>query len=169
MNYSWVNFLLLTSADLAQAVLTRTQLAEFAEFEIRFKLPRAREAKPRSSQPFLACTMFIPSDMPHGLAALDGSSTAIASVLCSWPLSGQYGPGARTLYYVLVVICILAPHIEWMRGACLAAALLFPAVAAIHALVLASVSETGGMRDTLVDVLRASLLKPLLLSQVLSI
>ncbi|KAG2021441.1 hypothetical protein GB937_004778 [Aspergillus fischeri] len=46
-------------------------------------------------------------------------------VICAWPVSGQYGPGTR----------ILA---EWLRNACLAAALLFPAVAALHSIVLAS-------------------------------
>jgi hypothetical protein len=79
---------------------------------------------------------------------LDDLSGDAASVICSWPLSGQYGPGARMLYYVLIIICIGVPHIAWMRGACLAAALLFPAVAAIHALVLAVVSQTRGMQDT---------------------
>lgn len=66
------------------------------------------------------------------------------SVICSFPLSGQYGPGARMLYYALVVICIFATHIEWMRGASLAAALLFPAVAAVHALIISSTSQSGG-------------------------
>lgn len=42
-------------------------------------------------------------------------------------------------YYVLVVTCVLARRKEWLRNACLAAALLLPAVAAIHAVVLAAV------------------------------
>lgn len=48
------------------------------------------------------------------------------------------------LYYVLVVICIFATHVEWMRGASLAAALLFPAVAAIHALTISAAAPTRG-------------------------
>lgn len=81
-------------------------------------------------------------------------------VVCAWPVSGQYGPGSRVLYvlhrniascrthwfsryYVLVVACILARKIEWLRNACLAAALLLPAVAALHGIVLAAVHVPG--------------------------
>ncbi|KAF2767090.1 hypothetical protein EJ03DRAFT_329507 [Teratosphaeria nubilosa] len=59
-------------------------------------------------------------------------------IVCAWPVSGQYGPGARILYYVLIVACIFARKTEWLRNACLAAALLLPAVAAIHGIVLAA-------------------------------
>ena len=52
-------------------------------------------------------------------------------------VSGQYGPGSRILYYVLVAICVLARRAEWLRNACLAAALLIPLVAALHGIVLA--------------------------------
>jgi hypothetical protein len=47
------------------------------------------------------------------------------------------------LYYVLVITCIFARKAEWLRGACLAAALVFPAVASLHALVLASTHVNG--------------------------
>ncbi|KAM0807066.1 hypothetical protein AB5N19_07405 [Seiridium cardinale] len=60
-------------------------------------------------------------------------------VVCAWPVSGQYGPGSRVLYYVLVLACLLARKVEWLKKACLAAALLLPAVAAIHGIVLAIV------------------------------
>ncbi|KAI1326534.1 hypothetical protein F5Y16DRAFT_374484 [Xylariaceae sp. FL0255] len=59
-------------------------------------------------------------------------------VICAWPLSGQYGFGTRILYYILVATCVLAKHREWLRNACLAAALLLPAVASIHSVVLAA-------------------------------
>ncbi|KAK0671892.1 hypothetical protein QBC41DRAFT_353816 [Cercophora samala] len=59
-------------------------------------------------------------------------------VVCSWPVSGQYGPGSRVLYYVLVAACVLARKTEWLRNACLAAALIFPAVAAVHGVALAA-------------------------------
>ncbi|KAI3324332.1 hypothetical protein HD806DRAFT_494764 [Xylariaceae sp. AK1471] len=65
--------------------------------------------------------------------------TSAAQVVCAWPVSGQYGFGTRILYYVLVATCVLARRTEWLRNACLAAALLLPAVAAIHAVVLAAV------------------------------
>ncbi|KAI0436470.1 hypothetical protein F4803DRAFT_572369 [Xylaria telfairii] len=63
----------------------------------------------------------------------------VVEVVCAWPVSGQYGFGTRILYYVLVITCVLARRKEWLRNACLAAALLLPAVAAIHAVVLAAV------------------------------
>ncbi|KAI0429039.1 hypothetical protein F5Y09DRAFT_270362 [Xylaria sp. FL1042] len=63
----------------------------------------------------------------------------VIQVVCAWPVSGQYGFGTRILYYILVATCVLARKTDWLRNACLAAALLLPAVAAIHAVVLAAV------------------------------
>ncbi|KAI5861096.1 hypothetical protein GGS23DRAFT_578756 [Durotheca rogersii] len=82
------------------------------------------------------------------LLTANGPSTALSSgnatngddamqVVCAWPLSGQYGIGSRALYYALVAACIFARKAEWLRNACLAAALIFPAVAALHGIVLA--------------------------------
>ncbi|KAI8631205.1 hypothetical protein F5Y19DRAFT_24184 [Xylariaceae sp. FL1651] len=70
----------------------------------------------------------------------------MVQVVCAWPVSGQYGLGTRIIYYVLVATCVLARRIEKLRNACLAAALLLPAVAAIHAVVLAAVHV-----DTAID------------------
>lgn len=39
--------------------------------------------------------------------------------------------------------CIFARKLEWIRSACLAAALLFPAVAALHGIVLATLHRNG--------------------------
>ncbi|KAK4098007.1 hypothetical protein N658DRAFT_518282 [Parathielavia hyrcaniae] len=66
-------------------------------------------------------------------------------VICSWPLSGQYGVGTRILYYVLVAACLLARKTEWLRNACLAAALTLPAIAAIHGIVLAALHVDGAV------------------------
>lgn len=46
-------------------------------------------------------------------------------------------------YYALVAACILARKAEVIRNACLAAALVFPAVAALHGIVLAVVHING--------------------------
>lgn len=46
-------------------------------------------------------------------------------------------------YYVLIAACIFARKAEWLRNACLAAALLFPAVAALHGIILAAVHVDG--------------------------
>ncbi|KAF5009288.1 hypothetical protein FDECE_4500 [Fusarium decemcellulare] len=59
-------------------------------------------------------------------------------VICAWPVSGQYGTGTRVLYYVLIATCLLARREEWLVNPCLAAALVLPAVAAIHGIVLAA-------------------------------
>ncbi|KAF2443696.1 hypothetical protein P171DRAFT_415370 [Karstenula rhodostoma CBS 690.94] len=72
-----------------------------------------------------------------------GNATTGLQVVCAWPVSGQYGPGSRVLYYVLVAACVLARNIVWLRKACLAAALLLPAVGSLHALVLASLHVNG--------------------------
>ncbi|KAK3370615.1 hypothetical protein B0H63DRAFT_487308 [Podospora didyma] len=73
------------------------------------------------------------------------ATNATVQVVCAWPVSGQYGPGSRLLYYVLVAACVLARKAKWLRGPCLVAALLFPAVAAIHAIVLAAVHVDGAV------------------------
>ncbi|KAL2161870.1 hypothetical protein VTH06DRAFT_7654 [Thermothelomyces fergusii] len=52
--------------------------------------------------------------------------------------SGRRGADQYPRYYVLVAACVLARKTEWLRNACLAAALIVPATAAIHAIVLAS-------------------------------
>lgn len=87
----------------------------------------------------------------HALFELSTRSAANATsslppplkVVCAFPVSGQYGAGSRILYYVLVLTCIFARHAEWLKNACLAAALVFPAVASIHALVLAAAHVNG--------------------------
>ena len=50
-------------------------------------------------------------------------------------------PGNR--YYVLMAACLFARKAEWIRNAGLAAVLLFPAVAAIHGIVLAALHRKG--------------------------
>ncbi|KAH6886163.1 hypothetical protein B0T10DRAFT_490769 [Thelonectria olida] len=71
------------------------------------------------------------------LASSSNPSTSDpVQVICAWPVSGQYGPGTRILYYALIAACLLARKADWLVNACLAAALLLPAIAAIHGIVL---------------------------------
>lgn len=49
----------------------------------------------------------------------------------------------RDRYYVLVAACVLGRGSAWLRSACLAAALLLPAVAALHGIVLAAIHVDG--------------------------
>ncbi|KAI1826792.1 hypothetical protein F4861DRAFT_46384 [Xylaria intraflava] len=79
-------------------------------------------------------------------ASIGTASHPVNQVVCAWPVSGQYGFGTRLLYYGFVAACVLARRKQWLRNACLAAALLLPAVAAVHAVVLAVVHV-----DTIVD------------------
>ncbi|KAJ5320386.1 hypothetical protein N7508_000669 [Penicillium antarcticum] len=69
----------------------------------------------------------------------------VLEVVCAWPVSGQYGPGTRVLYYALIAACVVARKVEFIRSACLAAVLLFPAVAAIHGIVLAVLHVDGAV------------------------
>ncbi|KAK1830901.1 hypothetical protein QBC39DRAFT_100959 [Podospora conica] len=95
--------------------------------------------------PALAVNPALDNVFYHGASIVgrdDATNETIAKtweVVCAWPVSGQYGPGTRILYYVLVAACVLARKKEWLRNACLAAALILPAVAAIHGVVLAAV------------------------------
>ncbi|KAG5302465.1 hypothetical protein I7I50_03207 [Histoplasma capsulatum G186AR] len=78
-------------------------------------------------------------------ASVNGTTKNALQVICAWPVSGQYGPGTRVLYYVLIAACVFARKTEWLRNACLAAVLLFPAVAALHGVVLAALNLHGAV------------------------
>ncbi|KAJ4305950.1 hypothetical protein N0V88_000740 [Collariella sp. IMI 366227] len=51
----------------------------------------------------------------------------------------------QAVYYVLVAACLVARKTEWLRNACLAAALVLPAIAAIHGIVLAAIHVDGAV------------------------
>ncbi|CZS88370.1 uncharacterized protein RAG0_00111 [Rhynchosporium agropyri] len=89
----------------------------------------------------------LPYTSLHALSSHEStnSTSNTLEVICAWPVSGQYGPGSRVLYYVLIAACVFARKTEWLRNACLAAALLFPAVAAVHGIVLAAVHVDGAV------------------------
>ncbi|OJD27730.1 hypothetical protein ACJ73_00877 [Blastomyces percursus] len=80
----------------------------------------------------------------HNVSA-NGATKDALQVICAWPVSGQYGPGTRVLYYVLVAACVFARKTDWLRNACLAAVLLFPAVAALHGIVIAALNLHGAV------------------------
>lgn len=107
----------------------------------------------------------IPAILELSARSANNATSPNLQVICAFPVSGQYGAGSRIvsnstlhllhkwtyynahtclqLYYVLVLTCIFARKADWLRNACLAAALVVPAVAAIHAIVLASVHIIG--------------------------
>lgn len=43
----------------------------------------------------------------------------------------------------MIAACVVARKVEWIRNACLAAVLLFPAIAALHGIVLAALHVDG--------------------------
>ncbi|KAL4808026.1 hypothetical protein BDV18DRAFT_95392 [Aspergillus unguis] len=86
----------------------------------------------------------LPVHVPRAVAASNATDIGL-DVVCAWPVSGQYGPGTRVLYYVFIAACVFARKEEWLRNACLAGALLFPAVAAVHGIVLASIHIDGAI------------------------
>ncbi|KAF2494336.1 hypothetical protein BU16DRAFT_71120 [Lophium mytilinum] len=93
-------------------------------------------------------TTFVARTAATNFTSSPNATSAISDalrVVCAWPVSGQYGPGSRILYYCLVAACVLARKTEWLKNACLAAALLFPAVAAIHGIVLAAMHVDGAV------------------------
>ncbi|KAL0936010.1 uncharacterized protein CTRU02_208225 [Colletotrichum truncatum] len=107
-----------------------------------------------------------PTALLHKVVARDGTGASSScssvqgtciEVVCAWPLSGQYGFGQRILYYILVVVCVVARKAKWMRAVSLAAALLVPAVAAIHGIILASLHVDGELQETQLE---AKKLKP---------
>ncbi|KAH8668415.1 hypothetical protein BX600DRAFT_548767 [Xylariales sp. PMI_506] len=64
-------------------------------------------------------------------------------VVCAWPVSGGYGPGSRILFYILVASSVFYRRAAWISKPFLAAALLLPAVAALHAITLTILHQDG--------------------------
>lgn len=73
---------------------------------------------------------------PHGEAKTNGLSGLTAD---------RQSALVATIYryYVLIAACVFARKTDWLRNACLAAVLLFPAVAALHGVVIAALNLHG--------------------------
>ncbi|OBT87932.1 hypothetical protein VE02_04564 [Pseudogymnoascus sp. 03VT05] len=95
--------------------------------------------------PALSSVSLMKTLVVRNATAANATANPYLQVVCAWPVSGQYGLGSRILYYVLVAACVFARNVKWLRKACLAATLLFPAVAALHGIVLAAVPTDGGI------------------------
>ncbi|KAJ7485278.1 hypothetical protein FB451DRAFT_1431094 [Mycena latifolia] len=68
------------------------------------------------------------------------SDTDAVSVICAYPLSGQYGPGARFSLYILILACIVWRKTILVLNVGLGAVLLSGLVAAVHGVALGTVS-----------------------------
>ncbi|KAG8360108.1 hypothetical protein FVEN_g2109 [Fusarium venenatum] len=86
--------------------------------------------------------VFVDARAVTGLGNETGSPL---QMICAWPVSGQYGTGTRVLYYVLIAACLVARREEWLVNPCLAAALVLPAVAAIHGIVLTAMHNPNAV------------------------
>ncbi|KAF8855957.1 hypothetical protein BDZ45DRAFT_594913 [Acephala macrosclerotiorum] len=95
--------------------------------------------------PALSSASLLNTLVPRNVTATGNATNHTLQVICAFPVSGQYGPGSRILYYVLIAACVFARKSEWLKTACLAAALLFPAVAALHGIVLAALHVDGAV------------------------
>ena len=65
------------------------------------------------------------------------------NVVCVYPLSGQYEALQRFLYYALLLFAVFARNQVWLVSGALASALTYSGTAAIHAIVLATVSRNS--------------------------
>ncbi|KFZ02836.1 hypothetical protein V502_11465 [Pseudogymnoascus sp. VKM F-4520 (FW-2644)] len=79
----------------------------------------------------------------RNVTAANITTSNALQVVCAWPVSGQYGIASRTLYYVLIMVCIFYRKVMWLNNACMGAVWLFPAVTALHAIIIASVHANG--------------------------
>ena len=57
-------------------------------------------------------------------------------VLCTYPISGQYGFLNRLLYYILMIFALLVRKRTWLSAAALGTAMTYAASAAVHAFAL---------------------------------
>ncbi|KFY14216.1 hypothetical protein V492_02781 [Pseudogymnoascus sp. VKM F-4246] len=81
----------------------------------------------------------------NATAAANTATDNALQVVCAWPVSGQYGIASRMLYYTLIMTCVFYRKVMWLNKACMAAVWLFPAVTALHAIIIASVRVNGAI------------------------
>ncbi|KAF1923709.1 uncharacterized protein M421DRAFT_104303 [Didymella exigua CBS 183.55] len=83
--------------------------------------------------------------LQRSAGSADNATGQTLDVVCAWPVSSQYGAGSRFLYYVLVATCVFLRKHEWLRNACIAAALVVPSISALHGIVLTSFHVNGAV------------------------
>ncbi|OBT77577.1 hypothetical protein VF21_04549 [Pseudogymnoascus sp. 05NY08] len=78
----------------------------------------------------------------HGALSYNATYDA-NSILCVYPLSGQYSLLNRLLYYALTVFAVVGHSHPWLVTGPLAYIMTYSSTAAVHALIMAVVSENG--------------------------
>jgi hypothetical protein len=81
-------------------------------------------------------------DYSHGALAYNATYDA-NRILCVYPLSGQYSLLNRLLYYALIVFAVVGHSHPWLVTGPLAYIMTYSSTAAVHALIMAVVSEKG--------------------------
>ncbi|KFY70852.1 hypothetical protein V499_08912 [Pseudogymnoascus sp. VKM F-103] len=81
-------------------------------------------------------------DYSHGALAYNATYDA-NRILCVYPLSGQYSLLNRLLYYALIVFAVVGHSHPWLVTGPLAYIMTYSSTAAVHALIMAIVSEKG--------------------------
>lgn len=79
-------------------------------------------------------------DYSHGALAYNATYDA-NRILCVYPLSGQYSLLNRLLYYALIVFAVVGHSHPWLVTGPLAYIMTYSSTAAVHALIMAVVSE----------------------------
>ncbi|KFZ14992.1 hypothetical protein V502_05822 [Pseudogymnoascus sp. VKM F-4520 (FW-2644)] len=81
-------------------------------------------------------------DYSHGALAYNATYDA-NRILCVYPLSGQYSLLNRLLYYALIVFAVVGHSHPWLVTGPLAYIMTYSSTAAVHALIMAVVSENS--------------------------
>ncbi|OBT61982.1 hypothetical protein VE03_08641 [Pseudogymnoascus sp. 23342-1-I1] len=81
-------------------------------------------------------------DYSHGALAYNATYDA-NRILCVYPLSGQYSLLNRLLYYALIIFAVAGHSHPWLVTGPLAYIMTYSSTAAVHALIMAIVSENG--------------------------
>ncbi|KAL2843738.1 hypothetical protein BJY01DRAFT_235562 [Aspergillus pseudoustus] len=74
------------------------------------------------------------------------ATTDAGQIECIYPVSGQYALLQRLLYYALLLFAVVSQKSPWLVAGALGTAMTFAASAALHAIILAGVSQ-----DSLLD------------------
>ncbi|KAK2787251.1 hypothetical protein FQN52_007340 [Onygenales sp. PD_12] len=89
----------------------------------------ACDARYTSNDRYTSSRLVQPSNIPEGYSAND-------TIICVYPMSGQYSFLLRLLYYASLVFAILGRYQRWLAMGALASALSYAGSTAIHAMAL---------------------------------
>jgi hypothetical protein len=66
------------------------------------------------------------------------------AISCSYPINGSYGATSRILYYILAIIGVIFRKESWAANAAIATVMVYSATAAIHAIMLLTITRQMG-------------------------